>query len=359
MSAPEQPIRGLLQYLIFFVTARCNARCATCFYWREMETPGPELSLDEIERFAARLRSLPTLLLSGGEPTLRDDLPDILETFRRLNNLDYVGIPTNGLLPERTEDLVEETLERCPGLRLDLNVSLDDRGERHDAIRGVPGNFDRALQTIRRVCGLRERYPTLRVNVETVLFGGNASQVPELLDFVRENLDVNGHYVELLRGNPRDGDLDLPPLTEVRRIHRLAMKNHVRYHADPRKARWEHELPYLRELYRWQEKALAGGAWPAVCPAADGIVVIEPDGRVRGCELRGVLGDLRRCDYDLRRILESPEAKEECRAVAETRCRCTHCVFIYQTFAARSLPSERRRRWLRRWYALRRRLAGR
>jgi len=346
-----------LRYLIYFVTARCNSRCATCFYWQEMECAGRELSSEEIERIAAHLGPLETLLLSGGEPTLRDDLAELVETFFRRNGIRHVGLPTNGLLPERTRDLAERILTRCPGMRLDVNVSLDDLGERHDAVRGVAGNFDRALETIRLVGALRERFDQLFINVETVLFSANRQHIGELLDFVRERLDVNGHYVEVMRGSPRDRRLDLPPLAAIRRIHRLVLKNHVRYHADPRKRRWPPELSYLRELYRWQERVLRGGKWPASCPAARDVVVIEPDGRVRGCELRGVIGDLRQCDYDLDRILNSPQAQAERREVEASRCSCTHCVFIYQTFNVHSLPSPSRRRWLERWYAVRGRFA--
>jgi MoaA/NifB/PqqE/SkfB family radical SAM enzyme len=270
----------------------------------------------------------------------------------------HAGLPTNGLLPDRARDLTEQILTRCPGMRLEVNVSLDDLGERHDAVRGVAGSFDRALETMKKVGALRERFEHLYLNVETVAFSGNYTHIRELLDFVRGQLDVNGHYVEMLRGNPRDGRLDLPPLAEIRRIHRLVMKNHLRYHADPRKKRWPPELPYLRELYRWQERVLAGGQWPAPCPAVRDVAVIEPDGRVRGCELRGVLGDLRQNGYDLRAILESREGQAERDKIKATRCSCTHCVFIYQTFAVHSLPSERRRRWLDRWFAVRRRLAG-
>jgi len=357
MPNPESSPNRLLRYLIFFVTSRCNARCATCFYWQEMETAGRDLSLDEIERIASSLGPLETLLLSGGEPTLRDDLAELVKTFFHHCSMTYVGLPTNGLLPERTRDVAERILMRCPGVRLDVNVSLDDVGERHDAIRGVPGNFERALETIRLVGTLRDCYDRLYVNVETVLFGGNWRHIPELLDFVRERLDVNGHYVEVMRGNPRDRGLELPPLAEIRRIHRLVLKNHIRYHADPRKKRWPHELSYLRELYRWQERVLRGERWPALCPAARDMAVIEPDGRVRGCELRGAIGDLRACGYDVRRILESPEAMAERLEVEASQCRCTHCVFIYQTFALHGLPSERRRRWLARWYGLRARVA--
>jgi len=347
-----------LRYLIFFVTARCNARCATCFYWKEMDKAPPDLTLEEIGRIAPSLGRFPTLLLSGGEPTLRTDLPEIVEIFHRRNGVAYVGLPTNGLLPERTREQVEKIMTQCRDLRLDVNVSLDDLGERHDAIRGVAGNFDRALKTIELVGKLRERFDNLYVNVETVLFNANSAHIPQLLDFVRENLDVNGHYLELMRGEPRDPKLGLPPLAEIRRIHRLVIRNHLRYHADPRKKRWPHELPYLRELYRWQQQTLRGRRWPALCPAARDIVVIEPDGRVRGCELRGVIGDLRKQNYDLGLVLASPEAEKERREIERSRCSCTHCVFIYQTFAAHSIPSERRRRWLERWYSLRNRMAG-
>jgi len=357
MANPESPPDGLLRYLIFFVTSRCNARCATCFYWQEMERASGDLSLDEIEQTASHLGPLETLLLSGGEPTLRTDLAELVATFFRRNGVRHVGLPTNGLLPDRACETVEKIFALCPGLRLEVNVSLDDVGERHDAIRGVAGNFDRALETIRTVGALRNRFESLFVNVETVAFSGNYSHVGELLDFVRERLDVNGHYIEMLRGNPRDGRLDLPPPGEIRRLHRRVMKNHVRYHADPRKKRWPPELPYLHELYRWQERVLRGGKWPAPCPAARDVAVIEPDGRVRGCELRGVLGDLRQCDYDLRRILESSAGQAERREVEASRCSCTHCVFIYQTFAVHLLPSEKRRRWLERWFGLRRRMA--
>jgi MoaA/NifB/PqqE/SkfB family radical SAM enzyme len=358
-----EPTDGLVQYLILFVTGRCNARCATCFYWREMQQEPVELSLEEIERIARPLGPVPTLLLSGGEPTLRADLPEIVATFHRHNAVQYVGLPTNGLLTDRAVEFAERILAGCPDLRLDVNVSLDAVGEHHDAIRGVPGNFDRALDTIRRLCETRDSTDRLFVNVETVLTARNWRHIRKLLEYVRTRLDVNGHYVELLRGDPRDGGLDLPPLGVIHRVHQLVMKNHVLYHANPRKRRWPPELPYLRELYRWQEEYLRHGKWPArhrrrpTCPAADAIAVIEPDGRVRGCELRGVIGDLRQSGYDLRRVLESEAAQSERQAIRAARCACTHCVFIYRTFAAHELPSQRNRRWLGHWFALRGRVA--
>ncbi|MCX8036080.1 MAG: radical SAM protein [Candidatus Sumerlaeia bacterium] len=351
-TTPASPLR----YVIYFVTSRCNSRCQTCFYWKEMDGAGPDLSLQEVEAVAAKIGPLETLLLSGGEPTLRNDLPEVVAAFFLSNRLRNVGLPTNGLLPERARLFTRRILELCPGMALDVNVSLDGVGAKHDAIRGVPGAFEKACETVRMVAELRQQCDRLRVNVSTVVFDANWRHLPELLDYVREHLDVNGHYVELLRGAPRDSRLALPPYRALRRINRLVLRNHLLYHGDAEKRRWPHETPYLRELHRWQERVLRGGRWPASCPAGREVAVIESDGRVRACELRGVVGDLRQSAYDLHAVLQSPEAAAERQTIVGTRCSCTHCVFLYEAFAVHGIPNERRRRWLERWLRLRGRL---
>ena len=66
-----------------FVTSVCNARCAHCFY--PINAGKNELSLEELDRFAATLPPIRLLLISGGEPFLRRDLPEICE-FLATNN---------------------------------------------------------------------------------------------------------------------------------------------------------------------------------------------------------------------------------------------------------------------------------
>ncbi len=69
--------RGLPVNLIFFVTSRCNLLCTHCFYWEELNKRKNELELDEIERVSRSLPNLLSVSLTGGEPYLRPDLPDI------------------------------------------------------------------------------------------------------------------------------------------------------------------------------------------------------------------------------------------------------------------------------------------
>jgi hypothetical protein len=83
-SLPAWGLRGLPYVLLgkpflppilnFLVTNRCTLQCRHCFNW---QTPaaGPELTLEEIERISAGLGPLAFLILAGGEPFLRKDVP--------------------------------------------------------------------------------------------------------------------------------------------------------------------------------------------------------------------------------------------------------------------------------------------
>ena len=62
-----------------FVTSVCNARCAHCFY--PINAGKNELTLDEIGRFADTLPPIRLLLIGGGEPFLRRDLPEIVKIY--------------------------------------------------------------------------------------------------------------------------------------------------------------------------------------------------------------------------------------------------------------------------------------
>ena len=68
-----------LETVILFTTGKCNAKCAMCFYANDMEKKAEDLSFDDIRKLSESAGEIKRLLLSGGEPTLREDLPEILE----------------------------------------------------------------------------------------------------------------------------------------------------------------------------------------------------------------------------------------------------------------------------------------
>jgi len=144
---------------------RCNSRCLTCNIWEKNCIP---LSPDEYENIFRSFKSdILWVTFSGGEPFLREDLTDICKSFYSLCSPSFINIPTNGILCERIPSMVEQIARACPGAAIIINLSLDQWGEKHDRIRQVPGNFNKALNTYSALQHLK--LPNLTLGIHTVL----------------------------------------------------------------------------------------------------------------------------------------------------------------------------------------------
>ena len=141
-------LRGRPLMLSHLITRRCNAHCATCL-WRfdADETSGldmVELTTEEVTWLyrEAGAAGFPQLVVWGGEPLLRTDLPEALEVASAAGL--SVALITNGwLLPSR-----------WPALRGHVDtliVSLDDVGEAHDRLRFLPGLYARLDEFMTRI----------------------------------------------------------------------------------------------------------------------------------------------------------------------------------------------------------------
>jgi len=122
------------------VTLGCNSRCKTCDIW--MIQPENELKPEDYRRLP---RSLKNINVSGGEPFLREDLPDIVRVMREVTDNPRIVISTNAILPKRTEQIMRQIPNAA------VRVSIDGIGEAHDHTRGVPGNYERCLETLKRL----------------------------------------------------------------------------------------------------------------------------------------------------------------------------------------------------------------
>ena len=79
--------------LIFQATNKCNSKCLMCFKWQELnKSLGKELSISDIEHITKQLPNLSSVVIGGGEPFLRDDLPDICRLFEPLCQRESRGL---------------------------------------------------------------------------------------------------------------------------------------------------------------------------------------------------------------------------------------------------------------------------
>src|SRR6266699_5182916 len=216
--------------VILFVTSRCNAFCKTCFYHAELNQPG-DMTFAQIEKISGTMPSITDLWLSGGEPTLRRDVSEIIDLFVRRNGVDRVIIPTNGLIKSRVYNVVERALDHNPKLDLYLNIALDGYGETHDRVRGVPGHWQKTLDCIEALYPLKEKYRNrLRLNANTVVCADNYREMEKLGEFMWENFQLDGQYFNIVRGETLVGDaIKQVPADSLPRMYSYASQLTKRY----------------------------------------------------------------------------------------------------------------------------------
>ena len=166
--------------LTYIVTFRCNARCVMCDSWRK-EDEG-DLTLDQIARIYRQLPRLHAVRLTGGEPFVRKDFEEIAALTQQLLQPALLHVTTNGFLTDRIVAFCERRDRRTP---LQLLVSIDGVGEKHNQIRGRRDAWEQAFETV-RVIAPRQRELGLRLAVnQTVVDAESAGQYTELRDLLR------------------------------------------------------------------------------------------------------------------------------------------------------------------------------
>src|SRR4051812_37160944 len=306
--------------VILFVTSRCNAFCQTCFYHEELNQPG-DLAFAQIEKISRTMPPITDLWLSGGEPTLRRDLSDIVDLFVTNNGVNRIIIPTNGLIKTRVYDVVDRALGNHPQLDLYLNIALDGYGKTHDRIRGVPGNWEKALDCIESLYPLKEKYTDrFRLNVNTVVCAENYTEIEMLSEFLWTDFRLDGQYFNVVRGETLAGDeIKRIPAEVMPEMYRRASALTLRYGDrmfadDDASRRFVKTVAYVGAItthYRTQHANFAEPtAWPFPCTAGETTAVIDYNGDVRACELRGKFASLPDFDYDFGKLWESQGRRE-------------------------------------------------
>jgi GTP 3',8-cyclase len=212
-------------YLRVALTDYCNLNCSYCRPSTEVAPPPRALSLsvDELERLVRVFAGLGIrkVRLTGGEPTVRPDLLDIVRRLVGIPGIETLALTTNGVhLARLAAPLRDVGLEK-------LNVSLDSlRPERFLAITGR----DKLSSVLRGIdAALQAGFEPLKLNMVVI----RDLNDDELLDFVALGRDraINVRFIEYMpfreNGWRREG---LVPFEEMRaRIaarHRLTPVGH-------------------------------------------------------------------------------------------------------------------------------------
>lgn len=179
-------------YLRLSLTEACNFRCSYCLPDGYRADGRPTfLTLEEVRRLVRGFAAvgMRKIRLTGGEPSLRKDLPSIIAAVSATPGVQKIALTTNGCLLPRHVRLWREA-----GLTA-LNVSLDSlQPARFAAITGHD-RFDEVMEGVEIAQGLG--FAAVKLNA-VLLRGLNDDELPAWMDFLRDR-DVAIRFIELMR----------------------------------------------------------------------------------------------------------------------------------------------------------------
>jgi MoaA/NifB/PqqE/SkfB family radical SAM enzyme len=289
LVAQHHPIHPTV--LIFHCTFVCDARCEMCSNWERGDRKA-DMTLAEIERcFDDPLwRKVEIANLSGGEPTTRNDLVDIVRVMLdKLPRLRKFGINTTGHTPHRGIPMLTAVAELCHerGVIFSTRVSLDGIGEMHNQVRKTKNGFDKALKTIRAMQELQQRIP-FNFGISTTIFSMNLDDAENILAWARrEKLDIVFNMVrftDAMLGNEDKAGQLRPIGKEEERMRAFFME---RVRMDPL-------LDGQNYIYMHYADMISNGYHRlAPCPFQSQGIMLNPNGDLFFCENSDVIGNVR------------------------------------------------------------------
>ncbi|HYN08535.1 MAG TPA: radical SAM protein [Vicinamibacterales bacterium] len=309
-----------LPYKVTFVaTYHCNFRCQMCSIWEKKSVN--EMTPAEVEQFFTRWPQFRWVHLTGGELFMRRDLDDVVAAIQRsCKSLFLLNFPTTGWFGDKTVALVENVLKRGVG-RLMTTISIDGPKAMHEELRGLPGSWDRGIETFRRLRGIKRS--NYQVVVGMTLMEKNAAQVDATIaairqvipDFKRTELHLNighesGHYfANLGRGLSSHHTEVLNAVERHRRENGVGL----------------HPVKFLEDRYQALiAKYYETGKSPLPCTALSSSCFIDAYWNLYPCSIWDEkIGNLRESGFDLQGMWDSPRRRELREDVVQERC--SHC----------------------------------
>ncbi len=314
LGSPELPYK-----VTFVATYHCNFRCEMCNIWQKKSVN--EMTPGEVALFFERWPQFRWVHLTGGELFMRRDLDDLVAAIQKsCRSMYLLNFPTTGWFGDKTMALVERTLARGVG-RLMTTISIDGPKALHEEMRGLPGSWDKGIETFRRLRGIKRS--NFQVVVGMTLMAKNANKVDETLaairrvipDFRRSELHLNvghesGHYFDNV-GYP----------VEHHHVEILrAIDDHRKQNGSTL-----HPVKFLEDRYQaLVRKYYETGKSPLPCTALSSSCFIDAYWNLFACSIWDAqVGNLRENGFDLRALWESDRRRALRADVIEERC--SHC----------------------------------
>ncbi len=279
---PEKPTT-----LNLLVNDVCNSKCQMCLIWKNKLDK--EFTPKELEKILSDdlFSKLTYIGVSGGEPTLRMDLPEIFKALcRKKPALKGIGIITNGIITNTVKPRLKECSAICKSFDIPfaIMISIDGMGDVHDVVRGRPGNFDSSMSLLKY---FRDE-TDIPVSFGCTITKSNAFYVDELLDFaIHEKFYGRFRIAEFIERLYNNQQVEYIRAFDGLEAYHLGLFFH--------RLEKEFELnPTYKKTYRNIRKMIVEGSPRLIgCPYQSNAVVVTSRGDLLYCSPKSpVLGNI-------------------------------------------------------------------
>ena len=296
----------------------CNSRCKTCFVYNKK---ADNLTLFEYEKILKKIgRSPYWITLSGGEPFLRKDIVDICKIIYEYSKPKIINIPTNGILVDTIVKNVSEIAQFCSKTQIIINLSIDAIGEQHDKIRRIPGNYKKIMTVYHKLKELS--FKNVSVGIHTVISKFNVHDFSKIATDLM-GLKPDSYITEIAEQRNELDTMDkkiTPQLLSYRTaidflIHRIKNEEFSGLNKITQAFRIEY--------YNLVKKILRDKTQIIPCFSGIASVHISPEGDVWSCCIKAEsLGNLRKNDYNFKKIWFNDKFKKERKSIKNKECYC-------------------------------------
>jgi len=325
--ATGRPFAPIL--LNILITSVCDMRCVHCFFTDELddkERKKQQMTTRNLEQISETLgANLGVLVVAGGEPFTRKDLPEVARAFHNNNKLESIYLMSNGQIQQRIIPDVTRILQENPALNVTVALGIDGLKEDHESIRQKPGSWDIAIDTARKLKQIKKEHPRLDIQTCTCFMNSNQDRIFEWYDFLKYDLKpdkVNVNYIRPPSARPKELIIDKSRYDQL--MHRISedsrhavIKNNYSGDAGFFKAAVD---IYMHELIA---KTALEGRPQLDCWAGSAGAVIYDEGTVSSCEILEGVDNLRNYDWDFSKLWYSAKMDARRDKVANG-CFCTH-----------------------------------
>lgn len=281
------------------LTYRCDSRCSMCYIWKNPTNPRHEIDLETLDKIPA---GFDFLNVTGGEPTLRKDLSEIVDLmYPKTNKLE---ISTNGLHADRLVPLVK----KYPDIK--IRISVEGFEATNDRIRGEKGGFDKKISAMEQ---LIEAGGT-DLGFATTFQDEN---ITEVVDMYRLTKKMNIEFATSALHNGfqfhKNDNYQYDRLQVARRVEELIT-----------------EMLKSSSVKSWFRAYLNLGLIEKIlghdrlipCTAGTDFIFVDPWADVYACNVRPdlLMGSLHESSWD--EIVSSPAAEEQRKKVAVCKHNC-------------------------------------